>query len=819
VTGAHAAPVLLLVLLSLGCPGTGKPAPPRDDAVHCLEGLDDDRSCRRWVIAEIAAGRGAAAARRIREAAARLPHPGWVPEYLLGEIAFREGDLEAARTRYRTCLERAGRDPRGRSRCLNRLGWLAWAAGKPAQARSLLEDAEEEGARAGDPILEAIARANLAGVERAGGHLEAARKRLVQALRVFRAADDLRSAAACRGNLGEVLRQMGRLREARTELQAAADAARRLGDTNLLAHVQIDLGLVSLDARDPARARQVLLAAGRTAREARNPALARHAAILAAVARLRGGDPSGALDELQALDNGAAPREPALRLRRLLYTGEAARRAGLLDRALRAFREAEALARELDMAEEEWEAAAGEGAALLAAGNLREATVAAQRAVHLVEKIRVAIPPGRERTRLLHARVDAYALLARCLAADGGPGAPARVLEVVDAAHARALREALAGGAEPPAHPLPGMLDPARLRRHLRPDETVIEYLLGEEASIRVRLDGRGIRVTLLPSRARIEELVVAWREALARPVERWEARADPRGDLRAHLAAGRELAGLLLPADAARTDGTLWVVPDGALHLLPFSTLPVSTGDAETRFLGQVRPVAVVPAAALLPVGPSPPAAGPVIVAADARAVPALRLPALRHAEEEASAVASAWHEVPVVRLRDPVAIRRVLTGEGPPGARLLHLVAHAILRGGQPRIILATPGTGTPLVVDAGQVARGGNVPPLVILSACRTGEGEPVGGEGLLGLVRSLTLAGARTVVASLWPVDDRATSRLMGDFHRALVAGLPAERALHMAQDALSREGDAHPFAWGAFVVYRAEGKSVPSEFSR
>jgi CHAT domain-containing protein len=95
------------------------------------------------------------------------------------------------------------------------------------------------------------------------------------------------------------------------------------------------------------------------------------------------------------------------------------------------------------------------------------------------------------------------------------------------------------------------------------------------------------------------------------------------------------------------------------------------------------------------------------------------------------------------------------------------------------------------------------------LVVLSACETGLGTVAGGEGVFGLQRAFHLAGARTVVASLWKVDDTTTRKLMRLFYSNLwEQGIPAAEALRRAQLTVWKEavgsGDK-PYYWGGWVL--------------
>ncbi len=93
------------------------------------------------------------------------------------------------------------------------------------------------------------------------------------------------------------------------------------------------------------------------------------------------------------------------------------------------------------------------------------------------------------------------------------------------------------------------------------------------------------------------------------------------------------------------------------------------------------------------------------------------------------------------------------------------------------------------------------------LVVLSACQTGLGKNIRGEGLVGLTRGFMYAGAPRVVASLWRVDDVATAKLMSQFYQGMLQdGFSAVEALRGAQLQLwQEEGWKSPYYWAAFTL--------------
>ena len=265
-------------------------------------------------------------------------------------------------------------------------------------------------------------------------------------------------------------------------------------------------------------------------------------------------------------------------------------------------------------------------------------------------------------------------------------------------------------------------------------------------------------------------------------------------------------------------------VVPDGPLFYLPFEALRVGG-----RYLAQTHTIRYMQSASLF-ARPQPHAevASSTLVAFGdpALGATASRAPLVASLERSGMVLGplpATRDEVEAIsRLFEPGSVR-VYLGESfnrksvleelGKRHRFVHLATHAILDERAPLrsgIVLSKPTEAEP---DGGllQVRElaGLKIPAdLITLSACQTGLGTIVEGEGILGLSRAFQEAGARNLVVSLWNVNDFSTAKFMTSFYRALRDGATPARALVRARrEMLASPASAlrHPYYWASFVL--------------
>ncbi len=174
-----------------------------------------------------------------------------------------------------------------------------------------------------------------------------------------------------------------------------------------------------------------------------------------------------------------------------------------------------------------------------------------------------------------------------------------------------------------------------------------------------------------------------------------------------------------------------------------------------------------------------------------------------LPYAETEARQVAALLETPPLL---GPKATREAVLAQLSAPLRMAHFATHAYFAPGSPMdsgIVLADG------VLTAREILeRGLHVPPFLALSACQTGMAERMGGDELAGLSQALLYAGARSLLVSLWAVNDLATAHLMTEFYRRwLEEGEEKTTALREAMVA-TRAARPHwtsTYYWGAFTL--------------
>jgi CHAT domain-containing protein len=254
----------------------------------------------------------------------------------------------------------------------------------------------------------------------------------------------------------------------------------------------------------------------------------------------------------------------------------------------------------------------------------------------------------------------------------------------------------------------------------------------------------------------------------------------------------------LIAPIGSQLRTSMIAIVPHGVLHNLPFAAL---TPDGK-QYLGDRHEIFYLPSVSALPYirARTKPGGDRMLVLANDTEV---GLPYLGHAYDEARAVASFFGTEPRLGNAATASVLRADAGN----YDILHLIAH-IERDDQTsqftRIMLA-PGEGDDGPLELHQVygldLRRTN---LVVLSGCQSELGRQSRGDDIVGLSRAFIYAGAPSVVASLWNVDDEATQQFMIAFYDHLKHGMSKAEALGAAQ-ADTRRKYPNPYYWAGFVL--------------
>jgi CHAT domain-containing protein/tetratricopeptide (TPR) repeat protein len=384
------------------------------------------------------------------------------------------------------------------------------------------------------------------------------------------------------------------------------------------------------------------------------------------------------------------------------------------------------------------------------------------------------------------------------------------------------------------------------------------------------------VLISLGPATA-IEADIAEWRRLVARGVPRSRSATIAERDIRA---VGERLRRRLwnpLEPHLGAAD-RVFIVPDGALHLVTFAALPAGTSEylidrgplihyltSERDLVNRLRRQATQARGLLalggatfdvpgvVPVSTSTNRTADVVVRSGCESFEALKFAALPGTLAEVEDVALRWQQVqpvsrqPVNLLMGTGATERVFKRRA-PGNRVLHLATHGFFLSGDcaaaPRSTRAVGGvaggavgaslespllqTGLALAganrrAEAGPDEEDGiltaeevaamNLDSVewAVLSACDTGLGEIRSGEGVFGLRRAFQIAGARTVIMSLWSVEDLATRRWMTALYDGRLrmklgtAESVREASLTVLRDRRARGLSTHPFFWAAFIA--------------
>jgi len=395
----------------------------------------------------------------------------------------------------------------------------------------------------------------------------------------------------------------------------------------------------------------------------------------------------------------------------------------------------------------------------------------------------------------------------------------------------------------------------------LEENEILLEYFLGDESSYCWLVGKNEFEVFILPPREQIENKVDTLRELVDARRPR-EGETFPEQQARIAEAdanfgpLARELSNIILGPVSERLSGKrLIVVPDGKLHYFPMSALPMPNAPSDDPIL-LTNDVVYQPSAQtyslLKTLRPNKTEQGmkdllvfsdPVFSTSDERltgtniyentttqpysyrlveAFGSLsRLPAT--GEEAAGITEIFGGDADIFSGFD--ATRERLINSNLSEYRVVHLATHGFVDVDRPELssIVLSRYDRTGNKID--ESVRMQDIyamklnADLVVLSACKTGTGKEIKGEGVMGLNTAFLQAGARSVVSTLWQVEDNAANHLMKEFYTQMVfGGLPPSAALRAAQIKLYKDPQFRsPFFWAAFTIQG--DANTPPNFTR
>lgn len=372
----------------------------------------------------------------------------------------------------------------------------------------------------------------------------------------------------------------------------------------------------------------------------------------------------------------------------------------------------------------------------------------------------------------------------------------------------------------------------------------LIEYLLGDKRSLAWVVTKNNATATILPGRKEIEERVATYRKHLSEHISALTLDQSLRT---INILGGELYESLFKPIEnQVRTSKTLIFIPDGTLGYLPFEALVAASDRGRSIYLAERFAIVYGPSAtALVTVGEANDhvvphkallAFGDPVITPDEGSQTKLKLssgsmskvrrpsPSEDYAERGFSLARLPYtrDEVTGIGKLFPPDQRRLYLGadareetvksEKLDEFRYIHFATHGFLdesHPGRSGILLSlTSDSKEDGILQAGEIIRLKLNADIVTLSACSTGLGKFVNGEGILGLTRAFFYAGAKNVAVSLWNVNDSATAMLMESFYVNLRRGLPKREALRQAKLSLLRSSQPswrHPYFWAPFVL--------------